>query len=129
MEPIPIVQFAKIHPKAVFAVGVLVAVAGFLGWYFGSHIGVLQVNKENDSGMIFSVASSTGNTFFVVANDGNVGVNTLTPKTNLDVVGLIRSTYAFVPKCTKEIEGAFAYETTSHHFVGCNGVEWRILDN
>lgn len=113
---------------SIFAVAL---VAGIIGGYLGSRLSQLPISSSpvNAGVPIFAVASSTGDVFFLVNSDGHVGVNTLQPATNLDVTGIFRAWWAFVPPCTLEIEGAFTYDRTTHHFVGCNGHDWRVLDN
>lgn len=130
----------KDNPLLAFIAGALV-VGGI--WYVDGtpHNTPVLINgasstiqsSDDSTGGIFSVASSTGDTYFLVADNGNVGVNTLTPVTNLDVVGTIRAWHAFAPPCTAALEGAIVYERLQKHFIGCmphgTGYDWHILDN
>jgi hypothetical protein len=113
---------------AIFLLFVIIFSAG-VGWYGASHIGTLSVDSVGTSDYIFAVASSTGDTAFVVANNENVGVNTLAPATNLDVQGTLRARIAFPPVCTQDIEGAITYDRLARHFVGCTDHGWVRLDN
>jgi hypothetical protein len=132
------VKFAQKNPNVLVVGLILVVVLAVVGGYLGSYVREVHldisgkptsITTQENTGYIFSVASSTGEGYFVVANNGNVGVNVVDPKVNFEVNGLIRAWWAFPPQCTKNIEGAFTYDRTTHHFVGCDGLVWRILDN
>lgn len=134
-------EFEKLiqtYPKAFISGLLLVSLVAVVAGYAGASLRQVHIDLEGkpgpistqeNTGYIFSVASSTGEGYFVVANNGNVGVNTDAPEVNLDIAGLLRSRWAFLPPCTKDIEGAMTYDRTTHHFTGCNGHDWRILDN
>ena len=60
---------------------------------------------------------------------GNVGINTTTPQTNLDIKGIM-SVYpagTATTTCSTLIEGAFMYSTGTRGFYGCNGSVWTQL--
>lgn len=131
MEETNVQNYNKSMSKRLLGTVIAVALfAGFAGGYLGVRLSQqpLSTSAVNTGGPILAVGSSTGNVFFVVNNDGNVGVNTLKPAMNLDVTGIFRAWWAFVPRCTGDIEGAFTYDRVTHHFVGCNGHDWRVLD-
>jgi hypothetical protein len=115
---------------ASFIIGALVVGAI---WYVNGNANGHLESTLGPADYIFSVASSTGDTYFLVANNGNVGVNTLTPATTLDITGTIRAEHAFAPKCTAALEGAMLYERLQKHFIGCMphgaGYDWHVLDN
>lgn len=117
---------------ASFFSGLFVAVLAVFAWhYFSAHapFSNLSVTPENSADNIFQVASSTGETYLTVKADGKVGVNTVVPQTTLDIRGMARIYTSSTTPCTKDIEGAIAYNPRTQHFLGCNAEEWRRLDN
>lgn len=90
----------------------------------------LQVGSQNTSGPIFSVASSTGESFFTITGDGKVGIGSTSenPAVALEVAGPIRMTSKSSVPCSSAIEGTIAYNPDNKHFWGCNGSAWNVLD-
>lgn len=126
------------NPRFLFVGVAFFVILSFLAGYLGSYTRTVQLDLNDDSSpifstensnYIFSVASTSGYSYFEITRDGKVGINTLDPKTELDVEGSIRVWGAFPPTCTKEIEGAIRYDGVTKHFIGCNGADWRTLDN
>lgn len=112
--------------------GALVVILAFaLYHYYQAYVSVsnFSINPQNSGDNIFQVASSTGEVYLTVRADGKVGVNTAVPQTALDIRGMARVYTSDITPCTKEIEGAIAYDPYTEHFIGCNSFEWRRLDN
>jgi hypothetical protein len=91
----------------------------------------IQITSKNSNSPIFSVASSTGETYFTITADGKVGIGSTSanPATALEVAGPVRLTEKSSKPCSPAIEGAIAYNGDNKHFWGCNGRTWNILDN
>jgi hypothetical protein len=117
---------------ASFVAGILVAGLGAFAWYyFAGHAPLtnFSVTPQNSTDNIFQVASSTGEPYLTVTAGGRVGIDTAIPQTAFDVRGMARVYTSELKPCTKEIEGAIAYDPYTEHFIGCNSFEWRRLDN
>ena len=123
-------EAAKINFKDV-AIGALIVAVIWLASASGFFSGGIHQESGNSSDAIFSVASSTGDTYFTVAANGNVGVNNQVPATALDVYGMIR-TYSgaqtMIP-CTTALAGTIQFSGYYQHFYGCNGGKWLQLDS
>lgn len=105
---------------------VLVIFGGAL-WY-ESHYGGIQVNSESGTDAIFEIASSSGKTYFLVTNNGNIGIGTDAPMVTLEVAGPIRLTRESQMGCTAAFAGTISYNPNNQHFWGCDGSVWRQLD-
>lgn len=116
----------KMHIIITGLVIVVLAMSAYLIWQ-SMHF---QVASQNTSGPIFSVASSTGETFFTITADGKVGIGSTSenPTTALEVAGPIRMTTKSSVSCSAAIEGTIAYNPDNKHFWGCNGNSWNMLD-
>ena len=112
---------------AVLIVVIIVVAAGAYYEYQKSQ--ELQVTSADTSGAIFSVATSTGATYFTVTSDGKVGIDTDSPAAALEVNGAIRLTRKSPVGCSSLYEGTIAYNPDNKHFWGCNGSSWNQLDN
>ena len=120
------------HTIKSFALGALAALAVAAAWYtLSAHapFANLSTSPENSAANIFQVASSTGDPYLTVSADGRVGIDTAIPQTELDIRGMARVYTSTLTPCTKEIEGAIAYDPLLKRFLGCNSVEWRRIDN
>jgi hypothetical protein len=105
----------------------LIVVVGIGGWYVGSRHSPVGTGADT-SGPIFSVATSSGETYFIVGADGKVGVNTPSPVTTLDVFGSIRVLETATTTCDGGRAGTILYNAGNQKFWGCNGTEWHRLD-
>jgi hypothetical protein len=78
---------------------------------------------------IFTVKSATGTPLVTVTAGGRVGIGTEHPATSLEVAGPIRLTKKSSEGCSEQTAGMIAYNPDNRRFWGCNGYEWRALDN
>jgi len=105
-------------------IALLVVVVGI--WYYESG-NPLHYNPSG-SGPIFTVASSSGQTYLTVTADGKVGIGTEHPNTTLEVAGPIRLTKKSEEGCDLNTTGEIAYNPDNRHFWGCDGSAWLQLD-
>lgn len=109
--------------------GAVILVAILIGLFFLLRFLNIEIFKTQPYSALFSVASSTGVTYFTVMESGKVGFGTDNPQTGFEVAGPIRLTAKSPDGCTIASEGEIAYNPDNKHFWGCNGSEWRVLDN
>lgn len=64
-----------------------------------------------------------------ITNGGAVGIGRSSPATALDVNGLIRVHQTSTTTCAASIEGSIFYHSAGKHFYGCDGTNWKQLDN
>ena len=117
----------KISFSILLAIAALAVGAGgalYYQNYFGTGIG-----SGDSSSAIFSVATSTGATYFTVAASGNVGVGVENPTALFEVAGPIRLTKKSSDGCSLATEGEIAYNPDNKGFWGCDGSSWRPLGN
>jgi len=117
---------SSVNKSTVIAALILALLAGFLWYMEGGK--TLQVSNEDSTGPIFSIATSTGQTYVTVTADGKVGIGTENPFALFEVAGPIRLTQKSTDGCSPMTEGEIAYNPDNHHFWGCNGNAWRQLD-
>ena len=83
----------------------------------------------NKGGRLYFYTKPDGGTFglqrMVINQAGNVGINTTTPQTKLDVNGELKLTSSGTA-CVAAIEGAIRYNSTSKTIEFCNGTTWRM---
>ncbi len=122
---------AMISPMRLSILALLLALLALAFSYAAYRNSAANIAAENapTAGPIFSVATSTGETYFIVNGNGRVGVGTLDPATALDVYGMIRTYSATSTACTEALAGAIEYDAWATHFFGCDGRRWRKLDN
>ena len=111
-----------------FLIIILLMIFGGAFWY-ETQYGNIQIDRENDNEAIFAVASSSGQVYFSVTANGNVGIGSDVPMVTLEVAGPIRLTRESQMDCTPAIEGAISYNPNNQHFWGCAGTDWRQLDD
>ena len=110
--------------------GVLLICMGAFWLYYHKTFSNVEANAADTNGAIFTVATSTGETYFTVTSDGKVGIgrDTSDPVAALDVAGAIRLTKKSPDGCLNTMEGSIAYNPDNKHFWGCDGTQWRLLD-
>jgi hypothetical protein len=121
----------KIHALKyrLIIVGTILIIAILIGLFFLLKFLNIEIFKAQPYASLFSVASSTGVTYFTVMESGKVGFGTDNPQTGFEVAGPIRLTAKSPDGCAAWSEGEIAYNPDNKHFWGCNGTEWRALDN
>lgn len=93
-------------------------------------------NGEENQIVIGYNAVGAGSDSAVLGNDrikttllkGQVGVGTATPKTELEVDGVIKTVPTTSRICNDDSEGGIMYDSDDKHFYGCNGTSWVQLD-
>jgi len=79
----------------------------------------------------FSIYDSTaGKSRLTIDDSGNIGIGTTSPKTKLDVEGLVRvGRFSSKPTCNANTIGAFVFDTTANKPYVCASGGWKPLDS
>jgi len=100
--------------------------------YMGiSSSGLYGINVSNDASNGIAGYFSSSNGYAIVTGAGNVGIGTNTPRTALEVAGIITAGDAIrlanetvVTSCTTEAEGDLRYNSAEQNIEVCNGIKW-----
>lgn len=94
----------------------------------GGDIGGEDRSLGNDDA--YDLRFETNNmTRLVIDADGNIGVGTMTPQTEFEVNGVLRTTpQTMTPTCDINSEGGIFYDDASDKFYGCDGLTWTLIN-
>jgi len=88
-----------------------------------------DIGRSNLTGH-FEITEDSGDTYFLINKDnGNVGINTITPSVSLDISGTdaIQVPKGLTSDRPTPASGMFRFNTTTNEFEGYNGTEWAPI--